>query len=166
MYEIKSLDYRCGLAIALSNMREKLINDIDAIVMLGGKVSGYRGKYPGILEEFLIALNKRKPIYLLGAFGGASKEIINLIRGNNSEILTERAQTNECNKFYREFYNGYVETKYDKICSDIKKNAYTQLNNGLSVIENDVLFISENAEEIIKLVIKGLVNVSIGKEIK
>jgi SLOG cluster2 len=44
-----------------------------ARVVLGGKVRGYRGFVPGIFEEALLTLEKQRPLYVLGGFGGAAE---------------------------------------------------------------------------------------------
>lgn len=157
IFSIKSLEHLQKWAASLTEMRQKLISEIDAIIIMGGKVKGYKGKYPGILEEFLIASNMKKPIYLLGGFGGASREIIRIIQGNHSKIFEEKEQFKSNNQFYMEFYKKDVDMNYFEICKRIEDNAYLQLNNGLTKDENDILFNSEDAQEIISLIIKGLV---------
>lgn len=156
IFNIKSLEHLQKWAVSLTEMRKKLISEVDTVIIMGGKVTGYKGKYPGILEEFLIASNMKKPIYLLGGFGGASKEIIRIIKGSDSKVFEEEKQFRENNPFYMEMYEKDVDIKYFEICKRIKDNAYLQLNNGLTQDENDILFNSEDAEEIIGLIIKGM----------
>ena len=43
---------------------------------LGGRMSGYQGCEPGVIEEARLALTYEKPLYLMGAFGGATQEFI------------------------------------------------------------------------------------------
>ncbi|MDE0460538.1 MAG: hypothetical protein OXI15_24905 [Chromatiales bacterium] len=45
-------------------------------ICLGGRMSGYQGDEPGVIEEASLALNRRKPLYLLGGLGGATKAFI------------------------------------------------------------------------------------------
>jgi len=63
----------------LTEMRLESISSSDARICAGGKLSGYNGKMPGVLEEILIALDQNKPIYLLGGFGGVVGEVCNSI---------------------------------------------------------------------------------------
>ncbi len=42
-------------------------------ICLGGKVTGYKGIEPGVMEEARLALSCKKPLYLLGGFGGATR---------------------------------------------------------------------------------------------
>jgi len=157
-FNLKDFEHMEKWAISLTEMREKLINEIDVIIIMGGKTDGYKGRYPGILEEFLIARAKKKPVFLLGGFGGASEEIANLIKGIDSDLFTEEIQFNN-NPHYKEFYQNHVDLKYKELCEQIKNKSYNQLNNGLSKEENDMLFTSENSQEIIELIIKGILKV-------
>jgi len=43
-------------------------------VCLGGKTNGFQGSEPGVTEEAKLALQYRKPLYLLGGFGGATRK--------------------------------------------------------------------------------------------
>ncbi len=42
-------------------------------VCLGGRTEGYQGNEPGVMEEARLALQYRKPLYLMGGFGGATR---------------------------------------------------------------------------------------------
>ena len=42
-------------------------------ICLGGKMSGYGGNEPGVMEEAKLALEYGKPLYLMGGFGGATR---------------------------------------------------------------------------------------------
>ncbi len=82
---------------ALTKMRnamesEKFIDDkkeeseIIARIFLGGKTSEYSGKMPGLLEEFLIAIDHKHPVFLIGGFGGMTRRIIDVITNKCSDI--------------------------------------------------------------------------------
>ena len=42
-------------------------------VCLGGRTDGYQGREPGVMEEARLALTYRRPLYLMGGFGGATR---------------------------------------------------------------------------------------------
>ena len=44
-------------------------------ICLGGRRSGYNGRVPGVQEEAEFALLYKKPLYLMGGFGGASQMV-------------------------------------------------------------------------------------------
>ena len=59
-------------AVALTAMRRHITDRCDARVILGGKLTGYQGTTPGILEEAALSLHAGKPLYVAGGFGGAA----------------------------------------------------------------------------------------------
>ena len=42
-------------------------------ICLGGRVKGYEGEEPGVMQEARLALARDKPLYLMGGFGGAAR---------------------------------------------------------------------------------------------
>ncbi len=66
-------DNRYARARCLTAMRQVMTGTVDARVVLGGRVAGHQGKYPGVLEEAHLALRARKPLYLVGGFGGCAR---------------------------------------------------------------------------------------------
>jgi hypothetical protein len=62
---------------------------VSARVLLGGKLTGYSGFAPGILEEALYAMEKGCPVYVIGGFGGAAEVLARaLLGGQRPEELT------------------------------------------------------------------------------
>lgn len=143
-------------AESLKAMRQEMESNIDARIILGGRVTGFKGYMPGLYEEAINAANAKHPIYLLGGFGGAALRLIKLIKGETtSEKLFE-----ECcsNRSYQEFVS-YLDKEKGEMnfkALDIFVNNMRVLNNGLSDEENDRLFVTTNVTEIIALVLKGL----------
>ena len=80
---IQSPANRTGLgeddAAALTDMRRRIIADSHALICLGGKVEGYSGRYPGVLEEIALSLSEGRPVYLLGGFGGATADAATVV---------------------------------------------------------------------------------------
>ena len=149
----------------LSNMRTQMNKDIDARIILGGKKKDYQGSCPGVLEEVILAMNTGKPVYLIGAFGGVSQEIIKCILGEETQVLLKEYQSsfNEYGIFYT-YYNekalkyGLSTIDYNSITEMLKNKGIAGLNNGLTEDENRTLFESINTIEIISLILKGLTN--------
>jgi len=67
-------------AYSMSNMRNAMIKQSDARIFLGGTLSSYKGFYPGVIEEGYLTLKAKQPLYLLGAFGGATNLLIRAIK--------------------------------------------------------------------------------------
>lgn len=57
---------------AYSSMRRHLATITDARVLIGGKLSGFAGAMPGIVEEAIVAVEERHPLYVSAGFGGAA----------------------------------------------------------------------------------------------
>ena len=57
---------------AYSSMRRYLAAVTDARVLIGGKLSGFAGTMPGIVEEAIVAVEARHPLYVSAGFGGAA----------------------------------------------------------------------------------------------
>ena len=143
-------------AESLKAMRQEMETNIDARIILGGRVTGFKGYLPGLYEEAINAANAKHPIYLLGGFGGAALRLIKLIKGET----TSKKLFEECcsNHSYQEFVS-YLDKEKEEMnfkALDIYVNNMGVLNNGLSDDENERLFVTTNVTEIIALVLKGL----------
>lgn len=146
----------------LTEMREQSIASSTARICAGGKLDGYKGKMPGVLEEILIALNQSKPIYLLGAFSGVVAEVCKTINnGTISEPLTEPWQINH-NSGYSDLQklaekNG-CHADYDQVKETLKRVQISELakNTGLSEDEYIRLMKSPFVDECVHLILKGL----------
>ncbi len=147
----------------LTNMRQIMNSEITARVITGGKTSGHSGIYPGLIEEAYLALQGNKPVYLLGAFGGAAKAIIQCLKGQVPQELTTEYQLLNCE--YKEFYEyfnqrakeeGKALIDYAGVMAFFKNKGVEGLNNGLSADENEILFTTCDIIEAISLILKGL----------
>lgn len=59
----------------LTKMRKFLIHKIQGRLMIGGKRCGFQGRQPGLVEEALLTLEAKQPLYLAAGFGGATADI-------------------------------------------------------------------------------------------
>lgn len=64
---------------SLTGMRKFLVENTSARVVLGGKRTGFQGRFPGIIEEILVSIEASKPLYLAGGFGGATLDAISVL---------------------------------------------------------------------------------------
>lgn len=146
----------------LTDMRMISIESSDARICAGGKLSGYNGKMPGVLEEILIAIEKNKPVYLLGAFGGVVCDVCNVIRKEPyPDSLTEAWQVSH-NDGYVDLQAiaathglhtdyGYVKTALEGVdLSVLSKNA------GLDEATYLRLMVTPFVDECIHLIMQGL----------
>ena len=152
--------------LSLTRMRERLARENDAQILMGGRLIGYKGKYPGLVEEAYETIKAGKPLFLIGAFGGCTGAVIEAIRGNRPAGLTQREQcTNDAYRDVLAYYNGNAPAAeeridYEKLTDFFNKRGIAGLNNGLSVEENQRLFTTPHIPEIIALVLRGLIAVN------
>lgn len=65
-----------------------MAENTDGRVLIGGKRAGFQGAMPGVLEEAIISLERSRPLYLAGGFGGITLDIIRALDPNLAEWLT------------------------------------------------------------------------------
>ncbi len=147
--------FRC-----LTAMREQMVTEIDARVVLGGQIRGYAGGVPGLVEEVLLALRQSQPVFLLGGMGGCTHVIIDAIEGRRPRELTTKYQAEI--KDYAEFLDylkqhpDAVSVDYQAMVDELGRAGIAGLNNGLIEAENRVLFETPHIPVMIALVLKGL----------
>jgi hypothetical protein len=159
-------------ARCLTEMRRRMNAAIDARVLMGGKITGYSVKYPGLLEEGYLALEAHKPLYLLGAFGGCTGLMIEAVRGKKVQEFEEAYQVAHSQKQGSEMaygrllrlYGQYQDdpsvgdgtVDYERVVRAFHEAGTAGLNNGLTSEENEELFTTENLDRIIYLMTKGM----------
>jgi hypothetical protein len=160
-----SLESRAIWARCLTEMREKMTEECDGRVIIGGAVTGFLGCYPGIMEEAAITILKNKPLYIVGGLGGCSAAIASLILGSFPQEFKEDFQFgDEKYKMFVSEYNVLVDQRkifgkkieWETMTDFFKKVGISGLKNGLSEVENRRLFLSENTHEIVSLIMNGL----------
>ena len=129
-------------ATGLTAMRRVMREATQARVVLGGRVADYKGTMPGIAEEALLSLQKRQPLFLLGGFGGCTRDIAETLG------LVERWSGS------RSAWPG--RQKFAAFSSD--------LSNGLSEDENATLARTPHIDQATILVMRGLHRLGLQKE--
>lgn len=143
------------MARSLTAMREVMQRQIQARVLMGGKVAGYSGRMPGLLEEFVLAAEAQIPIYIVGGFGGCAGEMVEILEGKPATKLTEEWQIVDPN--YREVFAMYAENEHPVRYSELVNRLKPQvLGNGLDPSENLRLMKSADSDEICYLIHLGL----------
>ncbi|MCP2023272.1 UNVERIFIED_ORG: hypothetical protein J2Y76_004187 [Pseudomonas reinekei] len=122
----------------LTAMRNTITAESTARIVLGGKTSQFNGNMPGIAEEVLISLKSQKPVYLLGGFGGCTREILDLMGVEN--------QFNASNPNWPH-------------SEEFKQYSLVDLRNGLTAEENTALANTPHIDQAIVLVIRGLMSI-------
>lgn len=146
----------------LTQMRETSIETSDARICAGGKLAGYHGKMPGVLEELIISVEKDKPIFLLGAFGGVVGEVCKIITNKSiAEPITEHWQiTNNVGyfKLQEKAEQDNHNADYPNITHILNGISVEDLarSSGLNSDDYQRLMASPFVDECVHLVLKGL----------
>lgn len=128
-------------ATGLTAMRALMTKVSQARIVLGGKVEHFKGMMPGVAEEALAMFEARKPLYLLGGFGGCARDIaddLGLVRTQSAIKVPWPGRA--------EFQGFSAES----------------LNNGLDNDENAILASTQHVDEAVTLILRGLLRVAVG----
>jgi SLOG cluster2/TIR domain len=162
-------DGRYALARGLSAMRETIARNTEARVVLGGKLSGFAGLMPGIVEEVLLAIRRRQPLFIAGGFGGAAHLVADAIEGRRPAQLRRQYQES-MEQPYLETLRLYEQRRkqspnldlsdmdYTAAASELEKYGVQGLaaTNGLTEKENHELFTTGSVDAAVYLTMKGL----------
>jgi hypothetical protein len=154
-------------ALGGTAMRERMNEDICARVALAGKLEGFNGTIPGVIEEILIARGARpdgdasaarstRPLFLIGAFGGATRLAIEQllpgptreVPGGNAMVLSEFA------KLGAPYWTPAGATAALRTLATSGPAA--ALGNGLDDAANKELFFSTDTQRLVELILLGL----------
>ena len=146
-------------ALSLLKMRKEMELNSHARIILGGRTFGFRGFMPGVIEEFIQAVESNHPVYLLGGFGGAASLLSFIIKNEKTvdDLIKEVRKSPYYNQFMIYCDKNNIDMGYDKL-RRITEVGVNCLDNGLSKDQNDILMQSTDIIEIVGLIINGLKN--------
>lgn len=143
----------------LTNMRTEMERVAKCRIIAGGKLSCFKGKMAGILEEFTIARRMGHPVYIVGGYGGCAQLLSAVVEGkkNVDEFIRMAFESASYKELLSYYDNIGSPVDYTEVESYAKLDRL--LDNGLSEEENRRLFHSVNIMEIVSLILKGISNV-------
>jgi SLOG cluster2/TIR domain len=159
-----------GMQVPISGTnRTEPVPGLSALIILGGKTSGFKGFMPGIFEEALFSLKNGRPLYILGGFGGAAGVLARALLGQKPKELElnwlEQATPNL--KTLRRLGNaqrlpagvhGTVES-LKQLRQHLKRAQPAlapRLKTGLSEAQTRELLMTHDMARAVHLVLKGL----------
>ena len=145
----------------LTLMRKELTDIMDKKIAIGGKITGFSGFNPGVYEEIYLAVKAKKPIFLIGGFGGVVEKVIDLLNGKDIEELTFEYQSKNTEKLKlflekNPKFENKIKKEYQIMYDTLKGKKYFILNNDLNEEKNKILFESKNISEIIKILMERI----------
>jgi hypothetical protein len=165
----EDIDNPALAAFCYSLMRKQMARDCDARIVLGGRLIGYGGRYPGIVEEVFESIRLRRPVYIVGGFGGAARATFDVITNNGGRTKMEEAWRERCGiSAFQEMNAAFDQlakdqkppsrVDHEQVLRDLEELGLVGLSkaNLLSDSENQRLAVSQDMHEIISLLVKGL----------
>ena len=122
------------------------------------KEQWYSGRIPGVLEEIVLSVQAGQPVFLIGAFGGVARLVIDLIHGKEREEATWEYQKNapfapEMRALYEQ---RAVWLDYPEMVSLLREKGVEGINPLLRVEEHEELFTTVDPYRMVELVLQGL----------
>lgn len=156
---------RYAWARGLTSMRERITALSQARLLVGGRMVGFAGVVPGVVEEAWMSMAQKKPLYVVGGFGGAARVVSDRLGGQFDRVEFSEAwatqhlpECHNCIPFYEQHGGEFhsLERMGTEIGSFAKAGLAQALNNGLDEVENRELMISTDAQRVVSLVMIGL----------
>ena len=129
---VPTVDQWCA---GLTAMREVMRENTDLRILVGGRVEGYQGAMPGIAEEALLSLSSGQALFLVGSFGGCTHDVAASLGLVDSMRRPGPAWTGRC---------------------QFERFGPADLNNGLTLEENQYLADAPYFDDALVLLLRGL----------
>ncbi|WP_250279159.1 hypothetical protein [Frankia sp. Cppng1_Ct_nod] len=157
--EVTTVTARWKRTRCLTAMRERMAAETGVRVMLGGGVIVGSGLYPGLLEEAVLTLRAGRPLFLLGGFGGCTERVISAVLGGHPHDLDLESQIAARPQYadlVAEAARAGTPADYEGLLGELRAAGPDSLANGLDRAENEALFTTDDVDEMVALVLRGL----------
>lgn len=132
---------------SLSGLRRYMTAQSAGRILIGGKREGFQGAMPGVLEEAILAVEARQPIYIAGGFGGVAWDMASAVGFGPSGLLPFLASLTPDKR---------LVTGLEALKKALDDTSAASLDNGLSKDENGQLATAYRPSEVAALVSLGL----------
>jgi hypothetical protein len=159
-------------AASMAYMRSTMANECHARILIGGQFRSV-SPVPGLVDELLSFVDQKKPVYLVGTFGGMARVLARAILGERPQELTRAFQEEDGKRtnvlaYYeaqtaKEPWKHLPSLDFEATLSRLAALGAGGLENGLSEDENRILFESKDLLQITALLMKGL-RLTLGSE--
>lgn len=135
-------------AAAYSGLRRHMAESVDGRILVGGKLRGFLGEMPGVVEEAILAVERRQPVYLAGGFGGAAAAAARRLGAGPFDWLPPGLPDGED--------DPAVQTALAQLESAASAAAWDLAKDGLTAERRALLSASHRPGEIASLCVGGL----------
>ncbi|QXF82289.1 hypothetical protein HBA53_15575 [Rhodococcus pyridinivorans] len=135
-------------AEGLTAMRKRVSADADARIILGGKLSGFQGAEPGVIEEARFTLQAGKSLYVAGGYGGAAAAVAKVLGFDHFDWAPPA-------------YPAHADSHQVQSALSYLRSVYESVKpvDGLTQEERQVLAVSHRPANIATAVVSGLAKV-------
>jgi hypothetical protein len=159
-------DYDYLRARALTHLRRRLEEQTTARICIGGRQQKSQGRYPGVIEEALLSLSARRPLFLVGMLGGATGRLIDAVKGEQFQPpwFEEASMAARYHTFpYKAESTGDIPEDLEVLHPRLVWDRFADRGvkglsaaNGLTPDENLELFETPAIDRAIRLILRGL----------
>jgi hypothetical protein len=135
-------------AAAYSGLRRHMADNIDGRILLGGRLRGYLGAIPGVMEEAILAVERNQPIYLAGGLGGAAASVARRLNAGDFAWLPSGLPEGED--------DPGAQGALSRLESLVAESGWNISNDGLTSERRAQLSASHRPGEIASLCVVGL----------
>lgn len=130
---------------SLTAARQVIAANVDGQAVLGGKRANFGGRMPGVMEETILTMQARKPVFIAGGFGGAAGDMAVALGLDPENWLG---------------LNELSSPELAELMATAEETGWVATNNGLTDDENRRLAITYRASEVAYLIVTGLSRLS------
>lgn len=135
-------------AAAYSGLRRHMAENIDGRILVGGKLRGFLGEMPGVVQETILAVERGQPVYLAGGFGGAAAAAARRLGAGTFDWLPPGLPEGED--------DPAVQTALAQLEAAASAAGWDLANDGLTAERRALLSASHRPGEIASLCVGGL----------
>jgi hypothetical protein len=75
-------------------MRQRMTAETDVRIVMGGRMTGQQGRWPGVVEEAYLAIRAGQPLFIAGGLAGAAARVAGAVQGGwPVELTTDHQRT-------------------------------------------------------------------------
>ena len=161
-----------GMTESGAGGKEHAIPAVSCRIFVSGKYRGFTGVLPGLYEELLYCFLHKRPVYLMGGYGGATRLITEYLQGRTrkSDALLTLTALRNASPWIKKIESTYspfecpdgfqppkaaleaLRTHIDMVKEDLPSG----LDNGLDADENKRLFEVTDPAHAASLIMRGL----------